>query len=81
MRDGYALDSSLPRRSTRLYDLEDDPTAMKNVADLPENREVVEGLLAVLADHMRSTDHDTFPITGGVKAILELCLLPDDYRR
>jgi arylsulfatase A-like enzyme len=82
-RDGYALESSPPGRSTRLYDLADDPSEMKNVADSVENREVVEELLAILADHLRRTDHDpnTVPITGGVQAILDQCLLPDDYRR
>ena len=82
-RDGYALDSSPPGRSTRLYDLADDPSEMKNVADRPENREVVEELLTVLADHLRRTDRDpdTVPITGGIQPILDQCLLPDDYRR
>ena len=80
-RDGYALDSSPPGRSTRLYDLANDPTEMNNVADLPENREVVNRLLTSLADHLRNSDRDpdTIPITGDVDLILDQCLLPDDH--
>jgi hypothetical protein len=70
-------------RSTRLFDLADDATEMKNVADRVENREVVERLLAVLPDHLRRTDHDpdTISIAGGVRAILVQFLLPEVYRR
>ena len=82
-RDGYALGSSLPGPSTRLYDLADDPFETMNVADRPENRSIVEGLLNVLAEHLVSTDRDpgTVPNTGGVQPILDQCLLPDDARR
>jgi choline-sulfatase len=81
--DGYALDSTPLGHSTRLFDLLDDPSELRNVADLPENRGVVEALLSVLADHLRRTDHDpdTVPITGNLHLLLDQCLLPDDSRR
>ncbi len=82
-RDGYAEESPLAVASTRLYDLVDDPSESRNVADLPENPATVEGLTHTLADHMRATDRDpdTMSDTIDDRILLGQCLLPDDNRR
>jgi hypothetical protein len=63
---------------TRQYDLASDLTETRNVADRPENREVVEELLSVLADHLRRTDRDpgTVPNPAHLEAVLKHCLTP-----
>lgn len=77
-RDGYALSPSPPGRSIHLYDLEDDPGELRDVAGHPVNRSVVGELLAVLADHMRRTARqaDLVPPTDDIHALLAACLPP-----
>src|SRR5262249_30180037 len=66
--DGYALYRFPPGRSIRLYDLEDDPGEIRDVAGRSGNAAVVGELLALLADHMRNTarDVDLVPQTDDV---------------
>ena len=84
-RDGYALDDSPSRPTTRLYDLAADPSEMRDVSGVAEHREVVEGLLKVLADHMKRTTPDPGSLTDKDDPlfILERCLPPvgTRYRR
>ncbi len=77
-RDGYALGAVPPGRSLRLYDLENDPGEIKNVGGCPERAAVVEGLLSLLADHIRRTarDVDLVPQTDDVYTLLATCLPP-----
>jgi arylsulfatase A-like enzyme len=79
-RDGYAVGRDLPGPSTRLYDLLADPSELRDVAGLAENREVVDRLLGVLAAHMKATDPDpaSIPESDDPRAILRACLLPTD---
>ncbi len=77
-RDGYALGAIPPGRSLRLYDLENDPGEINNVAGCPGNAAMVEGLLSLLADHIRRTarEVDLVPQTDDVHTLLATCLPP-----
>lgn len=79
-RDGYAPDQTPSGPTTRLYDLAEDPSELRDVAGLAEHREVVERLLDVLARHMRATARDpgVLPGTEDPLTILERCLPPGD---
>jgi arylsulfatase A-like enzyme len=79
-RDGYAIGVDPPGPSTRLYDLTADPSELRDVSDLEENRELVERLLEVLASHMKNTAREPakVPATDDVRAILAHCLPPRD---
>jgi choline-sulfatase len=81
--DGYALAPSPSGRTIRLYDLEHDPGEIRDVADASGNAPVVEGLLAVLVDHVRRTarDVDLVTRTEDVHAMLASCLLPGQPER
>jgi arylsulfatase A-like enzyme len=77
-RDGYSLDTVLPGKSLRLYDLENDPGEINNVAGCPKNAAIVEDLISMLADHMRRTarEVDQVPQTDDVHSLLAACLPP-----
>jgi hypothetical protein len=64
----------------RLYDLENDPEEMTNLAGRPEQRRRVGGLTRQLAEHMRRTARqpELVPQTDDVHAVLEHCLQPRD---
>src|SRR5262249_1131759 len=47
--DGYARGIVPPGRSLRLYDLEEDPGELRNLAGCPGNESVVSDLIALLA--------------------------------
>jgi arylsulfatase A-like enzyme len=78
-RDGYALDPFRPGRTIRLHDLNDDPCELRDVAGRPANAAVVGVLLAMLADHMRTTARDIDLLTppDEVHALLASCLSPE----
>ena len=55
---------------------------MRDVARLPENQEVVERLIGVLAGHVRATARDpgAVPVTDDAHAILAHGLPPGETR-
>jgi hypothetical protein len=77
-RGGYALDRGLPGRSTRLYDLADDPHETTNVADRSQHRENIERLREILVDHLRVTDCKPASARNGddPRTVLDRGLLP-----
>jgi hypothetical protein len=81
-RDGYALSRFPSGRTIRLFDLEDDPGELRDVAGCPANDAVVGELLVLLADHLRRTarDADWIPKTDDLHALLASCLPPAQPR-
>jgi choline-sulfatase len=79
--DGFATGHPLPGRTVQLFDLEQDPGEMTNVAARPENAELVVRLTAQLAEHLKSTARqpELVPQTGDVQAVLDYCLQPSDH--
>jgi choline-sulfatase len=79
-KDGYTTGRPLPGRTLRLYDLDNDPEEMTNLADKPEHRRLVDDLTRRLAEHMRRTarEPELVPKTDDVHVILEHCLPPRD---
>ena len=86
--DGYAtarLSSPksgrpLPGRTVMLFDLENDPEELINLADRPEHRARVAELTANLAEHMKRTarEPELVPRTDDVHRVLAFCLQPRD---
>ena len=78
--DGYITSGPLESRKIFLFDLENDPQEMTNLADRPEYESVQGELLGKLADHMRSTARrpELLPQTDDVHAILDFSLAPRD---
>jgi choline-sulfatase len=79
-QDGYTTGKPLPGRTVRLYDVENDPDELINVADKPENASRVRDLTGRLAEHLRKTARqpELVPKEGDVHALLEHCLQPRD---
>jgi choline-sulfatase len=79
-KDGYATGRPLPGRTIQLFDLEQDPQEMKNLAKVPKYAALVKQFTAQLADHMKRTARqpELVPKTDDVHAILEYCLQPHD---
>ena len=77
-QDGYTTGKPLPGRTVRLYDLENDPDEMTNLAVRPEQAQRVAAMTALLADHMKRTARqpELLPKTDDVHALLEFCLQP-----
>jgi hypothetical protein len=67
---------------TRLYDLVADPRETIDVARLPENRQIVDDLIGVLAAHMKATAHDpdSVPKTRDPYTLLADALPPTELR-
>ncbi len=82
-RDGYVLDEPLRGPDVRLYDLEKDPDEMENLAQRPEQSELLRQLLRELADHLFRTARkpDLVPRTSDIERVLQYCLLPRDGDR
>ena len=78
--DGYDTGLPLPGRTIRLYDLENDPSEMHNVAGRPENAERVQHMLVRLAEHMRSTARKPalVPKTDDPLELLDFCVQSRD---
>jgi arylsulfatase A-like enzyme len=79
-QDGYTTGKPLPGRTVRLYDVENDPDELVDVADKPENAFRVRDLTSRLAEHLRKTARqpELLPKDGDVHALLEHCLQPRD---
>src|SRR5262249_51527247 len=54
-QDGYATGLPLSGRTIRLFDLENDPEEMTNVAQRPEHAPLLAELKRALANHLRRT--------------------------
>jgi choline-sulfatase len=78
-RDGYAPLRPPAGREIRLFDLENDPQELVNVADRPENRPLREQLLNRLARHLRETARRKEQIPqGDLFQLLDYCVQPRD---
>lgn len=78
--DGYAPATPPSGHVIRLFDLENDPAEMHNVADSPENAERVRQMLAQLAEHLKSTarEPEFIPQTDDPVELLDFCVQTDD---
>jgi choline-sulfatase len=78
--DGYATGKPLPGRTVLLFDEQNDPDEMTNLAKKPEHAKLVEELTAKLAEHMKRSARqpELVPKDGDVHAVLEHCLQPRD---
>jgi choline-sulfatase len=81
-QDGYETGRPLPGRTIRLYDEENDPDEMTNLAGKPEHARRVADFTAQLAEHMKRTARqpELIPKEGDVHAVLEFCLQPRDVK-
>jgi choline-sulfatase len=79
-QDGYTTGKPLPGRTVQLFDLEQDPDEMTNLARRPEQAKRVADLTARLADHLKRTarEPDKLPSADDVHELLEHCLPPRD---
>jgi choline-sulfatase len=79
-QDGYQTGRPLPGRTIRLFDEENDPDEMTNLAGKPEHARRVADFTAQLAEHMKRTARqpELIPKEGDVHAVLEFCLQPRD---
>jgi arylsulfatase A-like enzyme len=78
--DGYATGRPLKPHQLRLYDLHNDPSEMRNVADDPANAAEVERLRGLLVDHLVKTarELDQVPFGADALTILDHCVQPRD---
>jgi arylsulfatase A-like enzyme len=78
--DGYDTGNPPPGPTTRLYDLERDPSELHNVALDSANAARVKAMLARLAEHLRATARqpELVPKSDDPLAILDLCVQPRD---
>jgi choline-sulfatase len=81
-QDGYATGRPLPGRTVRLYDEDNDPDEMTNLADKPEHARRIADFTNQLAEHLKRTARqpELVPKSGDVHAVLELCLQPRDVK-
>jgi choline-sulfatase len=81
-QDGYATGKPLPGRTVRLYDLDNDPGEMLNLAALPEHAQWVAEMTNQLAEHLKRTARqpELLPRGGDVHALLDYCLQPHDVK-
>jgi choline-sulfatase len=79
-QDGYTTGRALPGRTVLLFDEQNDPDEMTNVANRPENAKLVAELTNMLAQHMKRTARqpELLPQTTDVHELLEFCLQPRD---
>jgi choline-sulfatase len=81
-QDGYTTGRPLAGRTIRLFDLEDDPDEMTNVADRPGNAPLVATFVQKLTEHLRRTAWkpiETSP-SDDVDAQIDDLLKPYDVR-
>jgi choline-sulfatase len=81
-QDGYATGRPLPGRTIRLYDEENDPEEMTNLAGKAEHAHHVADFTAQLAEHMKRTARqpELIPKESDVHTVLEFCLQPRDVK-
>jgi choline-sulfatase len=78
--DGYALDVPAGGPGVQLFDLDNDPDELVNLAGRAEHAHRVEQLTAELADHLVRTARDPRPVpkSQDVRTILAHCLAPSE---
>jgi choline-sulfatase len=79
-KDGYTTGKPLPGRTVQLFDMQNDPEEVMNVAGRAEHAKLVADLTADLAEHLRRTARqpELLPMTTDVHQLLEFCLQPRD---
>src|SRR5579885_1225980 len=79
-QDGYATGKPLPGRTVLLFDVENDPDELTNLAKRPEQAKRVEAFTKQLAEHLKRTARqpELVPKTDDVHKVLEFCLQPRD---
>jgi len=79
-QDGYATGLPLPGKTGRLFDMQEDPQELVNLASRPEHAGLVAELTGRLAEHMRSIQREPVELADGADAdtILAVCLPPHD---
>jgi arylsulfatase A-like enzyme len=79
--DGYTTGKPSPGRTIRLYDLENDPDEMNDVA--ATHPAVMNDLVGALAAHMKGTARDpaSVPATKDPHELLRSCLRPRDVTK
>jgi choline-sulfatase len=79
-QDGYATGRPNPGRTSRLFDLANDPDEMTNVAERPEHAPLVAQLKRALADHLRRTARRPEHVlqSDDVEAEIDFGLAPRD---
>ena len=83
-QDGYDPgDLPLPGHTLKLFDLENDPGELRNLAGLPEHRQRVDQYLALLVDFLKRTSRlpELIPETDDPMAVLDHCVQPRDVQR
>jgi choline-sulfatase len=82
-KDGYTTGRPLPGRTIQLFDLDNDPDEMTNLARRPEHAKRVAEFTVQLAEHMKRTARqpELLPKGDDVHALLEFCLQPRDVPR
>ena len=78
--DGYVTETPLPGQTIQLFDLEQDPDELTNLAGKNKYSTLVGDFTAQLAAHLKRTERqpELLPQTDDVHAILEFCLQPRD---
>jgi arylsulfatase A-like enzyme len=81
-QDGYKTGRLLPGRTVQLFDRENDPDELTNLAKKPEHAKRVEELTKLLAEHLKRTAREPqlLPKDADVHALLEFCLQPRDVQ-
>lgn len=81
-QDGYTTGLPLPGRTIRLYDLENDPGELINLADRPDQSKRVAEFTRLLAEHLKSTARqpELIPQSDDVNAVIDACLQPHDVK-
>jgi arylsulfatase A-like enzyme len=80
--DGYDPAGDPPGPKLRLFDLENDPEEMTNVAGRPENGAVVSDLTDKLVKHLAATTRrpDRIPRSFDPLVLLDFLVQPDDIQ-
>ena len=81
-QDGYKTGRPLPGRTIQLFDRDNDPDEVKNLAKAPEQAKRVEEMTKLLAEHLKRTAREPqrLPKDADVHALLEFCLQPRDVK-
>jgi arylsulfatase A-like enzyme len=78
--DGYATGRPLPGRTLQLFDLQNDPEELLNLANHRAHQKEILAFTVELAEHMKRTarEPELIPKSDDPHAILEFCLKPRD---
>ncbi|HEY7327079.1 MAG TPA: sulfatase-like hydrolase/transferase [Gemmataceae bacterium] len=81
-QDGYTTGRPLPGRTIRLYDEENDPEEMTNLADKPEHARLIADFTTQLAEHLKLTARlpELISKDSDVYSVLDFCLQPRDVK-